>query len=213
MTEYARHIEEYFVHSHSSFSNLVQKEKWGNKYLAEKYLQKYWLEEQEYLKVWKPIQDTIFNQGKSLPDFIYRPEFELIALRGGCLFAEEDFKQLQKAMQEIGDNHFVVIQHSQEFTKGEPMFRMKFPVSIIWDELTSGNYISAVLLEMSYNEYFVFSESGKWGKYSANDYEYPMDIIGFKPEYGLIFKKIFEQPSEEWEEIKEWLPERYKKNI
>lgn len=213
MTEYTRHIEEYLVHSHSSFSNLIPEEKWGNKDLAEKYLQKYWLEEQEYLKVWKPIQDTIFNQGKSLPDLIYRPEFELMALRGGCLFAEEDFKQLQKAMQEIGDNHFVVIQHSQEFTEGEPMFRMKFPVSITWDGLTSGNYISAVLLEMGYNEYFVFSESGKWGKYSANDYEHPLDIIGFKPEYESIFKKNFEQPSEEWEEIKEWLPPKYKENI
>ena len=66
-------------------------------------MQKYWLAEEEYLNVWKPIQDKIFVQDKGLPELVYRAEFEMIALRGGCLFLEEDFKQLQKAMQEVGD--------------------------------------------------------------------------------------------------------------
>lgn len=213
MMEYNRHIEEYSVHSHSSFTKLVPKGEWGNKCQAKEYLQKYWLSKQEFEKDWKPIQDTIFNRNQSLPELIYSPEYELIALRGGCLFEEEDFKQLQKLMQEIGDKHFVIIQRSQEFMEGEPMFRMKFPVNITWDELTSGNYISAILLEMSYNEYCVFSESGKWGKYSANDYEQPLDIIGFKPKYEQIFRTHLRQPAEEWEEIKEWLPPKYKEII
>lgn len=210
MIEYIRHIEEYSVYGHSSFSNLLPSESWGDKKLAEKYLQKYWLSEQEYLSIWKPIQDKIFIQGKSLPDLIYRAEFELIALRGGCLFMEEDFKQLQKAMQNIGEEHFVIIQNSQDFTEGEPMFRMKFPVNITWEELTSGNYISAVLLEMSYNEYFVFGSKGNWGKYSANDYENPLDIIGFKPKLAPVFREHFKQPKEEQEEVRDWLPQEYK---
>ena len=210
MIEYIRHIEEYFVYGHSSFSNLVPSENWGDKELAEKYLQKYWLTEQEYLSIWKPIQDSIFIQGKSLPDLIYNPQFVIIALMGGCLFLEEDFLQLQKALQEVGEEYFVIIQHSQAFTEGEPMFRMKFPVNITWEELTSGNYISAVLLEMSYNEYFVFGSKGSWGKYSANDYENPLDIIGFKPELAHIFQKYFMQQKKEQEEIRELLPKEYK---
>lgn len=210
MIEYIRHIEEYSIYGHSSFSNLVPSENWGNKELAEKYLRKYWLTEQEYLSTWKPIQDNIFIQGRGLPDIIYHSEFEIIALRGGCLFMEEDFKQLQKAMQKVGDEYFVIIQHSQDFTEGEPMFRMKFPVSITWEELISGNYISAVLLEMSYNEYFVFGSKGNWGKYSANDYENPLDIIGFNPEIAQIFQEYFKQPKEEREEIRELLPQEYK---
>lgn len=210
MIEYIRHIEEYSVYGHSSFSNLLSSEKWGDKKLAEEYLKKYWLTEQEYLSIWKPIQDKVFIQGKSLPDLIYHPEFEIIALRGGCLFLQEDFLQLQKAMQEVGEEYFVIIQHSQDFTEGEPMFRMKFPVTISWEELTSGNYISAVLLEMSYNEYFVFGSKGNWGKYSANDYENPLDIIGFKPALAHIFQEHFKQPKEEQEEIREWLPQEYK---
>ena len=212
--EYKRHIDFYKKkYWFSTSSDLLPFKNWGNKDLAKKYLRKYWLPEQEYLSIWKPVQDKIFVQGKSLPDLIYCSEFDMIALRGGCLFLEEDFKQLQRAMQEVGEEYFVIIQHSQDFTDGEPMFRMKFPVSITWEELTSGNYISAVLLEMSYNEYLVFGSKGNWGKYSANDYENPLDIIGFKPELTPIFQEHFKQPKEEQEEIQEWLPQIYKELI
>ena len=213
MIEYTRHIEEYLIYGHSSFSNLVPANEWGNKELAKKYLAKYWLPMEEYQRDWKPIQDKIFIQGNSLPDLIYSPDFKVVALMGGCLFLKEDFEQLQQALRKIGETHFVVIQNSQEFTDGEPVFRMKFPVSITWEELTSGNYISAVLFEMSYNEYFVFGASSNWGKYSANDYENPLDIIGFKPECSTVFKEQFEQSEEEQEEIREWLPPKYKEII
>lgn len=213
MNEYDRHLSVYKVYAQMHFSKLVAEPNWGNGELAEKYLQKYWLTEQEYLSTWKPLQENIFIQGKNLPDIIYHPEFEIIALRGGCLFMEEDFLQLQKAMQEVGEEYFVIIQHSQDFTEGEPMFRMKFPVNISWEELTSGNYISAVFLEMSYNEYFVFGSKGNWGKYSANDYEYPLDIIGFEPELTPVFKEQFKQTKEEQEEVRAMLPQEYKELI
>lgn len=213
MKEYSKHISVYEVYAQMHFSKLIPEEIWGNKELAEKYLQKYWLSQQEYLSVWKPIQSKIFIQGKSLPQLIYDTKFKIIALRGGCLFTKDDFKQLQKALQEIGEEHFVVIQNSQDFTEGEPMFRMKFPVDITWEELTSGNYISAVLLEMSYNEYLVFGSKGDWGKYAANDYENPLDILGFKSELATVFNKHFEQPIKEREEIYGWLPKEYKKLI
>lgn len=211
MREFDEHLNYYFnEYAFMHYSKLIPSEIWGNKELAEKFLQKYWLTEQEYLRTWKPIQDNIFIEGVRLPDIIYNSEFEMIALRGGCLFIEEDFLQLQKVMQGINEEYFVIIQHSQDFTEGEPMFRMKFPVNITWEELTSGNYISAVLLEMSYNGYFVFGSKGNWGKYSANDYENPLDIIGFKPELAHIFQEHFKQAKEEQEEIRELLPQEYK---
>ncbi len=210
MTEFESHIEFYRLYWHQHFSKVVPEDNWGDKKLAEEFLQKYWLAEKEYLSFWKRIQDEIFVHGKTLPDLIYQSGFEMIVANGGCLFVEEDFKQLQKAMLSIGEMYFVVVQNTPEYTNDEPMFRMKFPVNITWDELTSGNYISAVLLEMSLNEYFVFGENGNWGKYSANDYERPMDIIGFKPELTHIFQEHFSQSKEEQEEIREWLPQEYK---
>ncbi|MEO6151398.1 MAG: hypothetical protein ABIN95_07095 [Mucilaginibacter sp.] len=210
MIEYSRHIKEYLNHYYSSFSKIIPLEKWGNTKLAEKYMQKYWLNEKLYTSKWKPLQDKIFIQNTTLPDLIFRSEFKVEILRGGCLFIEEDFKQLQKIMQELGEKKFVVIQSSQEYTAGEPMFRMEFPVNITWPELMSGNYISAVLFEMSYNEYFVFGESGNWGKYSASDYIYPLDIIAYKAEWSFVFKKCLKQSAEEQKEISEWYPSKYK---
>ena len=211
--EYIKHIDEYSDYGYSSFSKLIPSNQWGNKELAEVYMKKYWLAERDYQTNWKPIQDKIFAQDKELPDLVFYLEFVMIALRGGCLFAEEDFKQLQNVMQKLGNSHFVIIQHSQEFTEGEPMFRMKFPVNITWSELMSGNYISAVLFEMSYNGYYVYSECGNWGKYSANDYNYPLDIIGHKPDLSLVFREQFKQSKEEQDEIQEWLPKEYRERI
>jgi len=205
MTEYARHIEEYSSHyKWSHFSELIPENQWGDKGLAEVYLRKFWLSEQEYLDTWKTIQEGIFRIDKGiyvgdkwfpspslLPDLVFAQGFEMIAQPGGCLFCKKDFEQLQKAMQEVEEEYFVVIQRSQDYTYGEPMFRMKFPVNIDWEELTSGNYISAVLLEMGFNEYFVFGKSGNWGKYVATDSLYSLDIIGFKPELSAIFEEQF----------------------
>ena len=213
MMEFLEHLEFYASYPWAGFSKLVPAHNWGDKGLAKMFLQKYWLHEKEYSSVWKPIQDKIFGEGQRLPEMVFKSDLSLMAFRGGCLFLKEDFTQLQKAMHEMGEEYFVVIQLSQAFTEGEPMFKMKFPVNISWEELGSGNYISAVLLEMSLNEYYVFGESGNWGKYAANDHDFPLDIFGFKPELAPVFQKHFEQSKEEQAEIRRWLPAEYKELI
>ena len=63
---------------------------------------------------------------------------------------------------------------------------------------------------MFQNEYFVFGASDAWGKYAANDYENPLDLIGFKEKYSALFKKNFKVSDEEKQEIISWLPVAYK---
>jgi hypothetical protein len=193
MAEYGRHIEEYSNYWFSSFSKWVPENQWGNKTLAEAYLRRYWLPEQEYKTIWKPIQERIFSKQESLTDLSFAQGFHTLSVIGGCLFHKDDFELLQSAIRSTGDEHFVIIQNTPDFTEGEPMFKMKFPVNTSWEELTDGNYISAVLFEMNYNEYFVFGASGKWGKYAATERAYPLDLIGFKPEYSTIFNEQFRQ--------------------
>lgn len=180
LKEYIEHLAYYQNYKHSSYSALVPSDQWGDQQKAKAYLEKYWLTAHEYSTVWKPIQDRVFVSKEQASICYFQPEFALIKLVGGCLFLEADFKKLQKAMLAVGDPHFVVIQTSQDFTEGEPMFRMKFPVGISWAELMSGNYISAVLFEMNCNEYAIFGNSGKIGKYAASDQNHPQDIIGYK---------------------------------
>lgn len=69
-------------------------------------------------------------------------------------------------------------------------------LAIIWEELTSANYISAVLLEISLNEYYIFGASKSWVEYTANDYDRRLNIIGLKTEF-FFFSKYFEQSKEE----------------
>lgn len=58
-----------------------------------------------------------------------------------------------------------------------------------------------------------FSKSGNWGKYTASDYDYPLDIIGFKPELASIYREQFKLSKEEKQEISKLLPQAYKKLI
>lgn len=196
------------------FSKLTLESEWGNKEVAERYLSKYWLPQAKYDTFWKSIQNQIFiSQERLLPEIIFKDNFNMLALRGGCLFLREDFEQLQRCFLEIGDKYFVVIENTFGGKLQEPAFRMKYPTEITWEELTNGNFISSTIIESIYKEYYVFSESGGWGKYSASDYDYPLDIVGFKPEYSSLFRKNLTQSEEERKEIKEWLPPSYKELI
>jgi len=128
------------------------------------------------------------------------------------LFEKEDFEKLQKCLIDIGETHFVIIENTFGNHK-KPFLRMKFPVNISWNELMNGNFISSILFEMFQNEYFVFSANDTWGKYAANDYEWPLDLIGFKEEYKTLFGKIFKVSNEEEQEIFSWLPSVYKQIV
>lgn len=214
MIEYKQLLDEYSSEYYLLYSTTITEKEWGNKDAALEYLKKYHLFEDEYLVKWKPVQDMVFkNHDKSLPEMMFSKGFSFLAIRGGILFEKEDFENLQSCVRQLGDKKLLIIQNDFGGKLNSTPLRMSYPSDMTWEELMSGNFISTVIFEMFANEYFVFSESGKWGKYSANDYEQPLDLIGFKPEYESIFKKNFEQPPEEWEEIKEWLPPEYKEII
>lgn len=214
MIEYKNHIDIFSLEGSWWFSKLTSESEWGNLSLAESYLKRYWLSEDEYNTKWKPLQKRIFmGSDSSLSDLVFKESFEMVALRGGCLFLKRDFEQLQKCLLEIGEKYLIVVENTFEGKLKEPAFRMKYPVMISWEEITNGNFISSTIIEHPHKEYFVFGSSGSWGKYSANDYEYPLDIIGFKPECSTVFKEQFEQSEEEQELILKWLPPKYKEII
>lgn len=176
------------------------------------YFERYWLDRGEYMEKWLPIQNTIYDvAGDHFPDVKFKSTFEIIPLRGGLIFTEGDFALLQQCVQQIGDSHFVIVENGNEYNPhhGQPLLRFKYPANITWDELTSGGYVSQELFQTPFKEYFVFGNTGTWGKYVANDYAYPLDIIGFQKECSKVFREHFE-PLIEPEVSSKWLPDAYK---
>ncbi len=177
------------------------------------YFEKYWLPKNEYLDIWLPIQQTIYDvSGSRFPDIRFRSGFEIITLRGGRVFTEEDFSLLKECMKDTCDSYFVVVEHVEEDNPdhGEPPLRFRYPSSITWDELVAGGLVSQELFESPLKEYFVFGDTGTWGKYVANDYIYPLDIIGFQERHSKVFGEHFQPLIEA--EVSGWLPSAFVKS-
>jgi hypothetical protein len=218
MSEYQQLLDEYKSDYYRTYKS-DQKGGWGDCGLAGAYLDKYWLTKDEYESFWLRVKGTIFNPDfQSLPEKVFRKEFELIPLIGGAIFSAEDFDAFKACLKETGDEHFVIVQNT--YGEENPIaFRMKFPADISWDELVSGNYISTVLFEMFHNDYFIFGDSGVWGKYVENDADPPLDLIGVKHEFVHAFLDRYKPVRATYEalpesiktrEIIESLPASYK---
>lgn len=197
------------------------------------YFENYWLDLDEYVNNWHPIQHSIFNsKAKHLPDMMFSNNFELIPLIGGNIFtSHEDFALFQNCMRQTKDESFVIVQNPEVIIKVymsennwgvHPLLRFKFPAEISWEELNSGDYISIELFQNAYKDYFVFGDSGNWGRYVANDYvnpinlegSTPLNITGFRSRYSKLFKEEFGvSQSLNKQIISKWLPDSYKQRI
>ena len=192
--------------------------------LSKRYLENYWLDVNELNNDWLPIKNNIFNSdSKDLPELMFNENFELIAQKAGILFTKEEYISLQKCMKIAGDEYFVIIEneYARNTTSNHIRLRFKFSIDTTWKELSNGDEKNLTTEISSYDlllnpqkHFFVFGDSGKWGKYTANDFgDTPLDIIGFKSELATIFKECFKQTQEEEEEVREWLPQEYRKHI
>ncbi len=231
MKEYQAILDKYSFSLYSIGSKLKEGE-WGNKEKAIEYLKKYYLPDIVYHERWKEIQNSIFYLDRQLPDMIFKKKFEFISLLGGVVFEQKDFEKLKTCLQAIGERNFLIVKDTPELElqQTNSILKMKYPPSIGWDELMSGNFLSAALFEFSGNNYYIFGTSGKWGMYAANDYldrsvnsaGTPINIIGFDPTYKDTFREAFEIPAGEYCEnveyiseeerpnLKEWVPKAYR---
>jgi hypothetical protein len=183
---------------------------------TELYFDKYWLDGAEYSETWLPIQNSVFDsRAKHLPDLMFNPNFELLPLIGLNVFtSDKDFAAMQACMKQTGDKYFAVVQnknvvvkvyygeHGEDDWRVHPLLRFRFPVDISWDELMSGGYVSTELFQGAAKDYFVFGDSGNWGRYVANSYanpsaipmfSTPLNIMGFRPEFVELFRESFDE--------------------
>ena len=180
------------------------------------YLEKYWLEKTELVNTWVKIKSTIFKGNyTSYPDGLLNDNFNIMIIKGGPLFGRDDFEQLRRCMKVTGDIYFVLLEDYDEDNPPDnlppstglinwPPLRFKFPADITFDEIMSGDFVSAEVFDCPVRDYFIFGDSGLWGIYAGDDFETPLQIIGFKKEYSGLFHRNIKISKEDIEDLKEW---------
>lgn len=176
--------------------------------VAVEYLEKYWLDKQDLNETWIEIKNTVFNPDfKLLPDPVFNEDFDSIIRLGGIVFDRGELELYQSCMKITGDNYFIILEDYDEANpphSSGPSLRFKYPVDITWDEIISGDMISYQVFSRPVRMYYVYGDSGKWGKYAGNDYASPIDIIGFERKYSDLFQDKFRISEEEFEDLKQW---------
>lgn len=179
---------------------------------TKRYLNKYWLPRQEYLSTWKDVQSCIFSENE-FPQMVFRPGIELIVRMGGLLFNQDEFKLLKECLRNTNDKFIIIVEDYNEINPPHdsgPILRFKYPISATWEEINIGDGISYELFQRPVRNFFVFGDTGNWGKYIANDYELPLEVLGFRKEYEMFFKQNFRVSKKEFEELSQFLPQEYK---
>ena len=185
---------------------------------AIKYLQKYWLDEQEYLNNWKPIQSSFFtNQSKWFPDYMINSNYQLLPLWGGKIFLSETLAALNSCLTQLNESCFVCIQNTFNDTYeglfNNLTFRLKYPVGIKWHELNIGNYLTDTLLWGHNQDFYIFGENDIWAIYSATRSLYPVNLLLFKPEFKDLFIKYCLSVTYDKTYIFNCLPNDYRSKI
>jgi hypothetical protein len=179
--------------------------KYADKKRIKAYLEKYWLDIKELDDVWLPIKNDIYNSSfKMLPDPLFKEEFEVIILKGGLIFNRANFDALISCMKITGDKYFLILEDDSGPYFSGLTSRFKYPVNITWEEIMSGAELSMDVFQRPIRDIFVFGDSGQWGKYVADDHEYPLDLIGFNKRYSDLFHAKFKIPQKDVQDLKEW---------
>jgi hypothetical protein len=212
----------------------IEYQKLVNRYydkVSKTYLEKYWIHSDEWENIWKPVKEKIFDiNAKDLPDMMFNGNYKLVAQRGGILMCEDDLKTIKRCMNKLGEKFFFIVENINarpldEYINDPLLFRFKFPSDVSWKDLSGekffGGYslgVSFDLLRVADRNYFVFGESGLWGRYvgseywnvNINNYGTPLDITGCEEQCFDIFYNELVSYEDEANNILAWLPDIYR---
>ena len=189
-----------------------------NRARDEAYMQRYTIDPEEYQQKWLPIRTSIFDlKAGWWPEMVFQPGFEFIFCLRETVILPSQFTRLQECMQALGEKEFVLIESESLFEHAYkyhdknllwPPCKLKLPTHITYPELIDTGYdiLSHFIDGLGIHDYFIFSESGKWGIYSPGDdgrEGTTLFTIGFHKDVAPIFVKKF----------KDLTPDREKKHI
>lgn len=148
---------------------------------ADIFLQKYWLEDDEYSSKWLSFEKEIFVKNTMPPDYVFKRDVKVFGIDlTGVTFFEEEYPFFQKFLKAMNEKNFVIIESASYNSTNinnprrvqdkeiEPRLKFKFPADISFEELQSGGIASDIIINGDYlKDYYIFGESVLWSKYAA----------------------------------------------
>ena len=98
--------------------------------------------------------------------------FEYFSYYSAPLFWKESYKLILKICTKYGDKNIFIVEEECCEKDSEVAFKIKIPVNLPWEKVSKGGYITDVLFNRSNCNYYVFGDSGMWGKWCDYDNAY-----------------------------------------
>ena len=173
----------------------VPKEDWLDVARCKSYLEKNWIDEDEYHKIWEPIQTSIFLNRTPIqvfekPATVFNSNYTVKGYLGGqAFYSKAEFLRFQRYLAQIGEQRFVII---EDIAWGPFPIRLRLDAGLSWEELLSYGFFYLIVMNHFFTNFYLYSESRLWGQFVACECKYPYNYLGIKNERADLFT-MFEQ--------------------
>ncbi len=153
------------------------------------FLNSYGMSDSEYRNTCFPIMERIFKfNPREIFDLrresvsnLFCGSFNFFAYHSSPLFWKRTYEMIQNICKECKDCYIYIIEAECCEEDTDIAFKIKIPACFSWEKISCGGYITDVLFNMFQKNYFVFGDSGKWGRWCDYDNDIiDYEIFGFK---------------------------------
>ncbi len=134
-------------------------------------------------QIFKLGEKQLFDVETMSTGELFQRDFCLMGYSSSHIFYKESFLLTQDISRSCNEKFFYIIEWEGCEEPPEAAFKLRIPVDISWKELISGGCVSTGLFQFMNNEYYVFGDSGKWGKWCSYGNAYTdYEVFGYKQE-------------------------------
>ena len=176
---------------------------------ARAFLHQYAMSDSEYNNICIPAMRKIFvSKPETYFDIrnmgvgeLFGVESDYFTYLSSPLFWKETYELIQAVCKDYGDQYIFIVEEERCEECPEAAFKLKIPISNSWEVVSEGGFIADVLFNMFNNNYYVFGDSGNWGKWCDYDNDYlDYEVFGYKYVMAsvLSYKDFFSITKEEY---------------
>lgn len=162
---------------------------------ARAFLHQYAMSDQEYREICLPTMqkifgcspDKCFNVQATAISEVFNNGFVYFSYQSSPLFWKESYELVLSICKNCGDHTIFIVEEKRCEECPTSAFQIRIPVGIPWNDISDGGFITDVLFNMFRNNYYVFGDSGNWGKWCDYDNDYiDYEVFGYKDSNAAI---------------------------